>query len=278
MAQVAFALRLPALSDEQEKRLHRYGYENCDETRILQRDDGVVFGGILITPFKSKRVAQSSFTGYLKSWGIATRSYSQWYRELSLEEYFAEFASAPRVVGHGLRELVSATVNRWICAGMSVVIDRDREVAAKAKVISDRNKEISDRQARVQWRTDRWTYRVLRGVFDVFNKTKLDRIREQNAMFDADQESRKVATFRVEEAARQVIRDHEHRLKTDWEYREKIELDQIAWQRELSARGVAVFNTLHPEQAFKKRRLTGVGSEPPLDIESLSISLEKLEC
>ncbi len=107
MAQVAFALRLPALSDEQEKRLHRYGYENCDETRIVQRDDGVVFGGILITPFKSKRVAQSSFTGYLKSWGIATLSYSQWYRELSLEEYFAEFASAPRVVGHGLQEIAS---------------------------------------------------------------------------------------------------------------------------------------------------------------------------
>ena len=129
-------------------------------------------------------------------------------------------------------------------------------MAAKAKVISDRNKVISDRQARVQRRTDRWTYRVLRAVFDVLNQTKLDMIRERNAMFDAERESKKAAIFRVEEEARQVIRDHEHRLKTDWEYREKIELEQIAWQKELSARGVAVFNTLHPEKAFKKRRLT----------------------
>ena len=253
MAQVAFALRLPALSDEQEKRLHRYGYENCDETRILQRDDGVVFGGILITPFRTKRVAQSAFAGYLKLWGIATIAYSHWYRELSLEEYFAEFESAPQVVGHGLRELVSATVNRWICAGMSVVIDRDREVAAKAKAIRDRDKEISDRQARVQWRTDRWTYRVLRGVFDVFNQTKLELIREQNAMFDAEQESKKANIFRVEEEARQVIRAHEHRLKTDWEYREKTELALIAVQREQSLKAVAIFYSLNPG---KKRRLT----------------------
>jgi hypothetical protein len=256
MAQVAFAMQLPALSEEQEKRLFRYGYENCDETCLVKRDGCTLFGGILITPFKSKRVAQSSFTGYLKSWGITTRSYSHWYRQLSLKEYFAEFEGAPRVVGQGLQDLVSATVMRWVCAGMSVVIDRDREVAAKAKEVSDRNKEICDRKARVQWRTDSWTYRVLRGVFNAFNKTKLDRIREQNAMFDADRRSKKVAIFGVEEAARQVIYDHESRLKTDWEYREKIELEQIALQRELSARGVAVFNALHPEKAHKKRRLT----------------------
>ena len=253
MAQVAFALRLPALSEEQEKRLRRYGYANCDETRLVHRDDGVVFGGILIRPFKTKRVAQSSLIGYLKSWGITTLSYSQWYRELSLEEYFAEFASVPRVVGHGLRELVSATVNRWICAGMSVVIDRDREVAAKAKAIRDRDKEISDRQARVQWRIDRWTYRVLRGVFDVFNKTKLDMIREQNDIFEAKQAAKKAEIARVEEEARQVIRVHEHRLKTDWKYREKTALELIAVQREQSLKAVAIFYSLNPG---KKRRLT----------------------
>ncbi len=251
--QVAFAMQLPLLSEGQENRLRRYGSEKCEETRIVKRDDGVVFGGILITPFKTKRVAQSAFAGYLKLWGIATIAYSHWYRELSLEEYFAEFESAPQVVGHGLRELVSATVNRWICAGMSVVIDRDREVAAKAKVISDKKKEISERRARVQWRTDRWTYRVLRAVFDVFNKTKLDMIREQNDIFDAKQAAKKAEIARVEEEARQVIRVHEHRLKTDWEYREKTELELIAVQREQSLKAVAIFYSLNPG---KKRRLT----------------------
>ena len=74
MAQVAFPMHLPVLSEEQEKRLHRYGYENCEETRLFKRGGCTLFGGILITPFKSKRVAQSSFTGYLKLWGITTLS------------------------------------------------------------------------------------------------------------------------------------------------------------------------------------------------------------
>ncbi len=251
--QVAFAMQLPLLSEGQENRLRRYGSEKCEETRIVKRDDGVVFAGILSSPFKTKKVAQSSFIGNLKAWGISPLTHQHWFRELSLDEYFVEFEGVPRVLGCVMQEIVSSTVNSWICAGMSVVIDRDRELAAKAKVISDKNKEISDRQARVQWRTDRWTYRVLRGVFDVFNKTKLDMIREQNALFDAKQAAKKAEIARVEEEARQVIRVHEHRLKTDWEYREKTELELIAVQREQSLKAVAIFYSLNPG---KKRRLT----------------------
>ena len=247
--QVAFAIQLPLLSEEQEKGIRRYGSEKCEEIRIVTRDHGVVFAGILISNFKTKRVAQSSFTGYLKSWDISPLTYQRWYREVSLDEYFAEFAGVPRVLGRGLQEVVSSTVMRLICTGMQAVMARDREAAAKAK-------ELSERQARVQWRTERWTYRVLREIFNVFSRTKLELIREQNAMFDAEQESKKAAIFRVEEEARQVIRAHEHRLKTDWQYREKTELELIARQREQSIKAVAIFNTLHPEEAYKKRKLT----------------------
>ncbi len=153
--QVAFAMQLPLLSEGQENRLRRYGSEKCEETRIVKRDDGVVFAGILSSPFKTKKVAQSSFIGNLKAWGISPLTHQHWFRELALDEYFVEFEGVPRVLGYVMQEIVSSTVMGWICAGMSVVIDRDRELASKAKVISGRNKEISDRQARVQWRTDR---------------------------------------------------------------------------------------------------------------------------
>ena len=39
--QVAFAMLLPTLSEEQEKMVYRYGKEHCQEIRIIKRDDGV---------------------------------------------------------------------------------------------------------------------------------------------------------------------------------------------------------------------------------------------
>ncbi len=104
---------LPALCEEQEKMVRRYGKEHCQELRIIKRDDGVnVVAGILITPFKTKKVAQTAFGSInLKSWGVTRPKYARdWYRELSLDEYFAELGDDPRVLGRRMHPCVTSRV------------------------------------------------------------------------------------------------------------------------------------------------------------------------
>ena len=90
---------LPALWEDQEKMVRRYGKEHCQELRIIKRDDGVnVVAGILITPFKTKKVAQTAFGSVnLKSWGVTRPQHSRdWYREPALAEHFSDFGDESR--------------------------------------------------------------------------------------------------------------------------------------------------------------------------------------
>ncbi len=85
--QVAFAMQLPPLSEEQEGRVRRYGQEHCEEIRIMKRGVSTQVAGILIHPFSNKKVAQTSLGINLKSWKISKPKYIRgWYRELSVDE------------------------------------------------------------------------------------------------------------------------------------------------------------------------------------------------
>ena len=115
---VAFAMQLPLLSEEQEKMARRYGCEQCEEMRIVERGSGAVVAGVLRVPFKTKRAAQSAFCQNLKAWKITHPKYLRdWYRELSFEEYNAEFEGVPRVLGRWLQAVVSSTVARLLQIG-----------------------------------------------------------------------------------------------------------------------------------------------------------------
>ena len=98
--------------------VRRYGSEHCQELRIVQRDGADVVAGILIHPLKNKKVAQTAFGINFKSWKINRTKYTRdWYRELSLDEYFSEFANEPRVLGRRMQALVSSTVMRLLQIG-----------------------------------------------------------------------------------------------------------------------------------------------------------------
>ena len=63
-------MQLPLLSEEQETLVRRYGCEQCEEMRIMERGSGAVVAGVLRVPFKTKKVAQTSFGINLKAWQI----------------------------------------------------------------------------------------------------------------------------------------------------------------------------------------------------------------
>jgi hypothetical protein len=244
--QVAFAMQLPLISEEQERGLRRYGSEKCEEIRIVKRDDGVVFAGILISAFKSKKVAQCSFATNLKAWQIPPPKYLRnWYRELSKDEYFAEFGEESRVLGRRLQDVVGSTVQRLIDIGMQAVSVRDAAVATKVEA-------VRQRKAQARQNMDRRGLRSLQEIFNVFAHTILERRRETDAMMRADGEARRVAQFQVLEEKRQADLAYTERLKCP-EFRAQLELEKIQREKELSARCVAHFYEMHPE---KKRRVT----------------------
>ena len=93
----AFALRLPAaLSEKQLACMRRYGLSQCEAFAVDTRDStATVFAGVMRRPFPSKKAAQNSFGLNVKAWGIERDSkYSRtWLRELTVDEYKAEFSS-----------------------------------------------------------------------------------------------------------------------------------------------------------------------------------------
>ena len=104
-----------------------------------------VVAGILITPFKSKKVAQTAFGSInFKSWGITRPKYSRdWYRELSLDEYFAEYADDPRVLGRRMQTCVSSSVMLALRRGLAKASIRAEVTIAKDKVAREKREKIS---------------------------------------------------------------------------------------------------------------------------------------
>ena len=238
-------MQLPVLSEAQEKRVRRYGSEHCQELRIVKRDGGVVVAGVLITPFKNKKVAQTAFGINLKAWEITRPAYTRaWYRELSFEEYFAEFAKDPRVLGRQLQEVVSSTVTRLLQIGAAAVLVRDEANWVKAKIAREKRDRIS--QALVDVDTRR-----MREIFEVFAVSVRSRLREQAAMSRADAQTRREAAFQVKEEKRKAELAYIERLKCP-EFKAQVDRERVEKEKALQAANVL----FHAEERDRKRKRT----------------------
>ena len=223
--------------------VRRYGKEHCQELRIVKRDDGVdAVAGILIHPFQSKKTAQTSFGQNIKAWKITRQKYSRdWYRELSLDEYFTEFADAPRVLGRRMQKCVSSSVMRALQSGLARASIRAEVTLAKDKAAKAKVAKIS--QALVDVDTRR-----VRDIFEVFAASVRNRHREQTAMSRADWEGRRMALFNVKDEKRQADLAYLERLKCP-EFKAQVDRERVAEEKKLQAANVA----FHAEERKRKR-------------------------
>ncbi len=176
-----------------------------------------------------------------------------WYRELSLDEYFAEFVGVPRVLGRKMQELVSYTVDRVLHLGYCTAMDRAEAVLAKAQLAKEKKERGERKLANVD-------QKLKREIFEVFATTRRNLQREQKAMHNADLDSRWSARFQVEEekkaAERKAKADYAECMKCP-DFREKVYLERIANEKAAQAENVA-FHASEPE---KKRRRIRDGKE-----------------
>ncbi len=237
---------LPTLSEDQEKMVRRYGCEHCQEIRIIKRDDGVdVIAGILTNAFKNKKVAQTAFGINFKSWMIFRPKYTRdWYRELSLDEYFSEFGEESRVLGRRMQTCVTSSVMLALRRGLSRASIRAEVTIAKDKVARQKREKIS--QALVDVGTRR-----VRGIFEVFAASVRNRHREQSAMRRADGQGWRMAMFDAKEEKRQVELAYIERLKCPV-FKAQVDKERVDKEKELQAANVA----FHAAERDRKRKRT----------------------
>jgi hypothetical protein len=239
--QVAFVMQLPPLSEAQEIPVRRYGKEHCEEIRLVKSECATVFAGLLIAPFKSKKVAQTSFGLNLKLWKITHPKYTRnWYRELSLDEYFAEFAGVSSVLGRRMQTLVSSTVMRALRFGAATAMVRAEAKVAKAKRVLEKREKACHFQTRLVNQCQRVCFEALAVSIRI-------RHREQNAMRVEDHKSRKAAEFLAQEDKRKADLEHTERLKCPL-FRAQLKRDRIEEEKKLQAANVAY-------HANKKRKV-----------------------
>ena len=247
-------MQLPMLSAKQEERVRHYGAESCEEMRIMESGGGSMVAGILSRPFKTKKVAQSSFATNFKTWEIERPKHVVgWYSELSLDEYFAAFAGVPRVLGRKMEEGVSRTMSRCIDMGYCTAMRRARAAIATAQIAKEKKEKGERKLADVD-------KKLKREVFEVFAATHRNLQREQKAMHNADLDSRWSARFQVEEekkaAERKAKADYAERMKCP-RFREKVDLERIAKEKVEQAKNVA----FHASESERKRRRIRDGKE-----------------
>jgi hypothetical protein len=235
--QVAFAMQLPPLSEEQEGRVRRYGQEYCEEIRFVKGGDATVFAGILTTAFSNKKVAQNAFGINLKAWKITRPKYTRdWYRELSLDEYFAEFKGVAQVLGRRMQEQVSYCIHKASWMGAYNSENRAHAVIAKAAA------EASAKAASRVWALHRLAAivnRPQRAGFEALVEPIRNRHREQDAMREADHQSHMAADARRRVEKQKARLEHEELFRTSWVYREKIQREKIQRERTEQAANVA---------------------------------------
>jgi hypothetical protein len=112
----AFAMKLPAtLGEQQLACIQRYGAEHCEEFRVNTEDPTVtIFAGVLRHRFTTKKTAQNAFGLNLKTWGIdrGNKSTRGWYRELTVDQYLAEFRDVPGTAGRRMHVQVWGILNK----------------------------------------------------------------------------------------------------------------------------------------------------------------------
>ena len=103
-------MSLPAaLGEQQQACLRNYGKEHCEQFHLDTRNSNVtIFAGVLRHRFATKKSAQTSFGLSFKAWVIVrgNRGARGWYRELTVEQYLAEFRDIPGEAGRRMQNLV----------------------------------------------------------------------------------------------------------------------------------------------------------------------------
>jgi hypothetical protein len=244
-------MQLPLLSEEQEKMVRRYGSEHCNEMRLLERGSGTVVAGVLIQPFKTKRVAQSAFNQNLKAWQITPPRYLRdWYRELSFEEYNEEFDGVPRVVGRQLQDVVSLAVGAWLEIGNFAVMARDEEVRAKAQLVKAKKERACRLLAGL-------ANRHLKAGFEFLAAPIRQGRREETAKKLAAFQAMRAAELKVLEDEEKAAAEYAERLKCP-KFREEVDLARIEEEKKAQAKNVA-FHAARKEE--KKRQEAEVAPE-----------------
>ncbi len=194
--QVTFVMQLPLLSEEQEGLVRRYGQEHCEEIRITTPGSTTQVAGILTRPFSNKKVAQTSLGINLKSWKITLPKYVLgWYRELSKEEYFAEFKEGPALLGRRLQSVVSGLVSSLIQRGMARAAERVVRAREKVKTISDNRQKAFQLLAGI-------VDRRKKELFDTLVEPIRQRRRERELILRADLNARQIAREEAREQER----------------------------------------------------------------------------
>ena len=186
----AFAMSLPAkLGEQQLACLQKYGQEHCEEFRVDTRDPtATTFAGVLRHRFASKKSAQTAFGLNLKAWGIvrSNKAARGWFRELTVEEYLAEFRDVPGNAGRRMRGLV------W------TILDKCNKVALHhvAKAIAEQEKVESvtmQRERDAMKHADSESKKAARWAKDPVGNAEKARWRsEQNAMFMEDRWAQRI--------------------------------------------------------------------------------------
>jgi hypothetical protein len=97
----AFVVQLEPLAAEQEQRLITWAKtaNRCTEARVIHRNDGAIFAGIVRQPFKSIAQAQRALGTNFANWRIPRRKYTRnWLRLITVQEYNREIGPADPIV------------------------------------------------------------------------------------------------------------------------------------------------------------------------------------
>jgi hypothetical protein len=251
--QVAFVMQLPLLSEEQEGLVRRYGQEHCEEIRITTPGSTTQVAGILRRPFKNKKVAQTALGINLKAWKITMPKYVRgWYRELSMEQYFAEFKEGPALLGRRLQSVVSGLVSSLIHRGMARAAERAVKAREKVKTISNNRQKA---------------FQLLAGILDRRKKELfvtlvepiLQRRREAELIRKAECDARRIVMEEAREQERKAALELKalmacplYRARLEKEKVEKAraaEKEKVEQEKEAQKRNVAY----HTDRLKRKR-------------------------
>ena len=172
----AFAMKLPALAEQQLACLKRYGAEHCEEFLVKTTDPAVtIFAGVLRHSFANKKTAQNAFGLNLKAWGIE-KTTRKWYRELSVDEYVVEFRDVPGTAGRRMYAQVWDILNKCNSTALQNV----------AKALAEKEKteaEALHKERYAKMRAEMEAKRAARFALDpVGNAEKERAAREKTAM------------------------------------------------------------------------------------------------
>ena len=133
----------------------------------------------------------------LKAWKINKPKYTHgWYRELTMDSYFAEFADGQSVLGRRMQTLVSNTVSRLLRLGAATATKRANTASAKAKKIHDDRQRAFQHQAAIVDRRQK-------ACFDALVDPIRQRHIEQEAMHKEDLRARRAVREQAREQAQE---------------------------------------------------------------------------